>query len=327
MLRNPFYVGIMRIKSSGESYVGIHKPIISKAVFDRVQQNLDGKKNRSTTIHDFMFRRMISCTNCRRSLIGERQKGHVYYRCQTKGCPTLTIREELVVSAFQSRLQPLQFEEEEIAELRSMIAAYFDQRQEHRNEHVSAINLRIEASRARLSRLVDVYTDNMIEKSLFGEKKLALLMEQKELEEERDLITGNKSHFAQKLDEILELLKSVPLSYEMANPVKKQFLLKEITSNIRLDRKNLDIALRSPFQELGNVPTVSTCGHVRDESRTARVQSIFDVLIKYCERDTLDRPLDTPLDTVSIPPMQGFKNDSPQCSKDLGEARFGSLQP
>jgi hypothetical protein len=291
MLRNPLYVGIMRMKSSGESYVGIHERIVSKAIFDRVQQNLDGKKNRTVTMHDFLFRRMISCTNCRYSLIGERQKGYVYYRCQTKGCPTLTIREELVVAAFQTRLQPLQFEEAEIAELRSMIAAYFDGRNERRDEHVRAINLRIEASRARLSRLLDAYTDDLIEKSLFAEKKLALLMEQKALEEERDLATRNKSHYSEKLDAILEQLKSVPLSDKNANPVEKQFLLKEITSNIRLDRKNLDITLRSPFQEIGNLSAVSTCGHVRDKPRTANVghgkphghmKKVFDALLKQC---------------------------------------------
>jgi DNA invertase Pin-like site-specific DNA recombinase len=283
MLRNPFYIGIMQMKSSGESYVGIHQPIVSKAVFDRVQQNLAGKKNRPAIIHDFLFRRMISCANCHYSLIGETQKKYVYYRCHTKNCPTLTIREEIVLNAFRTRLQPLQFEEDEIAELRSMIAAYFEQRSEHKEEHVHALNLRLEATRARLSRLIDVYADGMLEKSLFAEKKLALLMEQKTLEDERDSVARNGSHFAEKLDTILERLKSLPLSYENANPAAQQSLLKEITSNIQLNRKNIDITLRSPFQEIGNVATVSTGGHVCDEARTLRLQSIFNALIGYCE--------------------------------------------
>ena len=42
MLRNPFYMGIVRM--SGETYPGIHQPLVSKAVFDRVQRALDGKK-------------------------------------------------------------------------------------------------------------------------------------------------------------------------------------------------------------------------------------------------------------------------------------------
>lgn len=161
MLRNPFYIGVIRM--SGEVYAGIHEPIVSKVVFDRVQQNLDGKKNACVVVHDFLFRRMISCTNCRYSLIGEKQKGYVYYRCHTHACPTLTIREDVVLTAFQERLVPLRFDENEISELRDMIAAHFDRKSERKEEHLHAVELRLQASRARLSRLIDVYTDGMIE--------------------------------------------------------------------------------------------------------------------------------------------------------------------
>jgi DNA invertase Pin-like site-specific DNA recombinase len=294
MLRNPFYIGIMRMRS-GESYVGVHEPIVSKAVFDRVQRNLDGKKNAQAIVHDFLFRRMISCANCHYSLIGEKQKGYVYYRCHSKGCPTLTIREDLVVTAFRTRLQPLRFEEAEVAELRSMIAAHFDERSRHREEHIHALNLRLEGARARLSRLIDAYTDGMIDKSLFSEKKLSLLLEQKAIEDERDLAARNSSHFAEKLDGILERLKSLPLSYEIANATERQLLLQEITSNIRVDRKKLEITLRSPFQEIGNLSAVSICGLVRDRPRTGggavpdrrgrqhvRMKAVFDALLTYC---------------------------------------------
>jgi len=43
MLRNPFYVGIIRMKVSGETYAGVHQPIVSIGLFDRVQNVIDGK--------------------------------------------------------------------------------------------------------------------------------------------------------------------------------------------------------------------------------------------------------------------------------------------
>ncbi|WLB21916.1 recombinase family protein [Bradyrhizobium japonicum] len=280
MLRNPFYIGVIRI--SGEVYAGIHEPIISKALFDRVQQHLDGKKNARAIVHDFLFRRMISCTNCHYCLIGERQKGYVYYRCHTPTCPTLTVREDVILSAFQTHLVPLRFEEDEISELRQMIAAHFDRKSERKEEHLHAVELRLEASRARLSRLIDAYTDGMLEKPLFMEKKLALIMEQRGLEEEYDTIDGTETLFAQKLDEILELLKSLPLCYENANPLERRSLIKEITSNIKVDRKELDITLRSPFREIASVGYVSSGGHVCDKARTNRIQSVVEVLMKWC---------------------------------------------
>jgi hypothetical protein len=116
----------------------------------------------------------------------------------------------------------------------------------------------------------------MIEKSLFTEKKLSLLLEQKALEDEQSADT--KPHLASKVDNILELLKNVPLSYEMGNAADRRDLLKEITSNISLDRKNIAIKLRSPFQEIGDLATVASSGLDRDTPRT-RVKAVFGILL------------------------------------------------
>ena len=43
LLNNPFYISVIRIKKTGELFRGAHKPIVAKALFDRVQQILDGK--------------------------------------------------------------------------------------------------------------------------------------------------------------------------------------------------------------------------------------------------------------------------------------------
>ena len=43
-LNNPFYISVIRIKKTGELFRGAHKPIVAKALFDRVQQILDGKQ-------------------------------------------------------------------------------------------------------------------------------------------------------------------------------------------------------------------------------------------------------------------------------------------
>jgi hypothetical protein len=135
----------------------------------------------------------------------------------------------------------------------------------------------------------------MIEKSLFAEKKFSLLVEQKAIEDERDRATRNSSNFAEKLDGILERLKSLPLSYEIANAAERQLLLQQITSNIRVDRKKLEITLRSPFQEIGNLSAVSICGLVCDRPRTGggtvrdrhsrqhgRIKAVFEALLAHC---------------------------------------------
>jgi len=55
MLRNPFYIGIIRMKRSGETHQGVHEPLISPALFNRVQQVLNGKSRAKVIMHDFLF--------------------------------------------------------------------------------------------------------------------------------------------------------------------------------------------------------------------------------------------------------------------------------
>jgi len=111
LLNNPFYFGIIRIKKSNETFDGVHQPLIGKTLFDRVHAVLTGKVNSRTQRHAFVFRRLLSCKVCDYSLIGERQKGNVYYRCHSKQCRGISIREENVQTEIMQLLQTLRFNE------------------------------------------------------------------------------------------------------------------------------------------------------------------------------------------------------------------------
>src|SRR5205823_12383024 len=87
LLNNPFYIGLIRIRKTGELFQGAHDPIITTSLFNRVKAVLAGKTNVRSERHDFLFRRLIRCVRCGYAMIGESQKGHAYYRCHTKSCP------------------------------------------------------------------------------------------------------------------------------------------------------------------------------------------------------------------------------------------------
>lgn len=119
MLRNPFYCGLIRIKRTGQTFEGVHKPIITKATFDRVQAVMTGRVFARPQKHVHLFRRMIRCAECGYSLIGETRKGHIYYRCHTPSCRGTTLREPDIDRAVRERLAQLHFEENEMESLLS----------------------------------------------------------------------------------------------------------------------------------------------------------------------------------------------------------------
>src|SRR3546814_13636083 len=112
LLRSPCYAGRIVVGRTGETYPGIHQPLISMHLFQATQRTLRGKANDKAVTHDFLFRRMVRCQPCGRSLTGERQKGHIYYRCHTPGCPPTSVREGAIETAIRTRFLPFAFTDE-----------------------------------------------------------------------------------------------------------------------------------------------------------------------------------------------------------------------
>ncbi len=90
MLKNPFYYGEFEYPiNSGNRYKGAHPPLISKEIFDEVQNQLTAPK-RGWGFKTFAFKDLFKCGNCGSSVIGEerwrKRKArppvhHVYYHC------------------------------------------------------------------------------------------------------------------------------------------------------------------------------------------------------------------------------------------------------
>lgn len=269
ILNNPFYMGLIRIDRTGETFAGVHEPLISKSLFDCVKAVLTGKFNACRRKCDFTFRRLFQCRACGYSLIGESQKGHVYYRCHTKGCPVTSIREENVEGAILKTFSPIQLTEEEFASLRKKIGVLKAQWGEEQKTLANTLELHMDQLATRLHRLTDAYIDRMIEKRDFEERKTALLMEKRDLEEKLSHMKTGNNQVPDLMAEFLELAKSVHLTYKMALPEEKRDLLHQVTSNRSVSGKNIVIELKSPFRELAERGRLSNGAPQRDRPRTA----------------------------------------------------------
>lgn len=250
ILNNPFYIGLIRVKRTGETFAGAHSPLIREALYDRVHDVLTGKVSRRIRKHDFLFRRLLKCAYCNYSLIGETQKGHTYYRCHTTGCPTTAVREDMVEKAVANILAPIGFSGEDWAKLQSLVAGLKEQGEQAQTEEVNSLVLVIAQIKERLGRLIDAYVDRLIEKPLFEERKATLLMEQRSLEEKLDEVRTGGAQVPGLIAEFLEHARSVYATYISADYVEKRDLLKSVTSNRAVAGKKLEIFLKSPFKEV-----------------------------------------------------------------------------
>jgi hypothetical protein len=209
-------------------------------------------------------------------LIGESQKGHVYYRCHTKECPTKAIREEAVEDAISHILEPLYFEADERPILLRTLAEVKEDLLAQWEAETNSTRVQLGHLRERIDRLTDAYIDRMIEKDTFESRKATLLMEQKTLEEK---IGQPKSAVLDRLTKFLELAGDAHLLYQTALPEERRELLKVVTSNRAVSGKNIAITLRVPFREVADRYISSNGRPYRGRHRT--LETLLHKLITW----------------------------------------------
>ena len=265
ILNNPFYVGLIRLVSTGEIFDGVHEPLVKKSLFDRVQLVLRGKLAARTQTHDFAFRRTLTCGHCRYTLIGELQKGHVYYRCHTANCPTTGVREEKVDAAFTAAVDPLRFASDDRVLLLEKLTILKEELFQKWQADTAANRLLLGQLRERLDHLTDAYIDRLIEKDVFETRKASLLQEIKRMEERTAQPAGAT---VDRLSKFLELAGDAYLLYKTALPAERRDLVKIITSNRTVTGKNVAVTLQTPFAHVANRLIFSNGRAYRDRPRT-----------------------------------------------------------
>jgi site-specific DNA recombinase len=282
-MRDPFYMGIIEIKRNKQVFAGVHEPLISKVLFDRVQLVLTGRAHRGIHKNAFLFRRLVRCVHCSYALIGEHQKGHIYYRCHTRECPTTCIREEAIDASVRHSLMQAVMSEEESSALRDMARGYQTHWETKRKELHQTLTLQHENIRGRISRLMDAYLNGEVDRPTFDEKNRSLIFERKQVEDNLAALDGGQWSIPREVLHHLELSQTLPLSYEMAHAEEKRDIVAKLTSNLSANEKSVVVALRSPFREIANRRELTNGGHFRAVPRTDRtaLKALFDAVVAY----------------------------------------------
>lgn len=254
ILRNPFYIGLMRILKTGQTFNGNHEPLVSTEMFQTVQEVLAGKRVDRVQNHVFTYSRRIRCRSCGYSLIAERQKGHVYYRCHPRPfknpaeCPSTSIREEQVDEAIVKVFSDIDLSDEELKLGGDTLDKYTREFESNRAAAIQGTQLQLDQSRFRLTKLTDLLVEGTIDKTLFEERQRALLLEQARINEKLVEMGQGRYSAAEELRRTVELAKRPSFLYKNGSLEEKRELQKILLSNLTLTRKKLEITLAVPFR-------------------------------------------------------------------------------
>jgi site-specific DNA recombinase len=234
ILMNPFYIGINRFKD--KDYPGAQTPLISRELYDRIQQKLHNKKPTIYKKHNPVLKNIIRCGQCNGVVTWQMQKGHLYGACQrTKpGCRgQKLLREDKVEAFIIEQLEHL------VCPSQDVIDWVVNSMRENQRENIETrerLLASIQAQLARLRRMDEqLYDDKLageITKERYDVKHEEFTGQIKELEKQKadiDMLAEKK--LEQRLV-LLELSQKAASIYQTRTPEQKRLIITKLFNNI-----------------------------------------------------------------------------------------------
>jgi len=197
LLTNQLYIGIMEWR--GEVYEGKYQPIISKKIFDKVQEILKqrGKPRKIRGRHNFPFCGLFRCS-CGAAITAQWAKGngglYRYYRCTRKfgPCEEKYIQEKELINQICRKLReiilPSSWEKE--------MLEYLDKEEKKENQDsenfVQKLNQNLTETQNKLDKLLEGYLDGLIDEDDYKRKKEELIQQKITLKGEEEMAEKKK---------------------------------------------------------------------------------------------------------------------------------------
>jgi len=235
MLQNPLYYGVIRYY--GEIYEGKHKPIISKALFDKCQEVLSRKsKSHTKTLKPYVYRGAFRCANCGCFITTETQKGHNYLHCtKRKGpCSEPFVREEEVEIQIRDLLKGVSLPPALAADALDNIKEEGMKAAQAGEEAAQNLRDKIDFLTKNMNALLDMILSGMITQDEYAQKKRSCIEEKKEYEMK---LAAFEREGSKRFEPLIGFYKSAVHAGESAvagNPEENLQILKKIGSNFLL---------------------------------------------------------------------------------------------
>ena len=260
MLCNLLYTG--EYTWDGTLYKGTHPPLVSRELWDRVQDKMEGRNpySRHDTKLCFAFSGLVRCGTCideggseRRLLIGEIQKQkYIYYHCA--GCQhqkrAVYVKEADIDVQMQRALRALHIDDEVMEMVREGLRGSHDDEQRCHHEATQRLYKQHESLQRRIDIAYEDRLDGRITAEMFERKSAEWRTEQARVRRELERHESANQAYIDEGLALVEVANKAAELYLGRTPEQKRRLLNFVLLNSTWRGEKLEVEWREPFNLL-----------------------------------------------------------------------------
>ena len=248
ILKNPFYYG--EFIWNGKQYPGVHEPLITRDLYNKVQRILRRPGKPKSRKGDFAFTGLLKCGRCGCQITAEKKKGkYIYYHCTGgKGkCNQPYIKEEDLDEKFADIVKAIQTEKDVVDWIKSTLKDSYQEEKEFHEKEVKRLNTKYNNLQSRINKAYEDRLDGIIDDGYWLDVSAKWRSEQDRIKGLIERYENANRNYLDQGSQILELAQDAYFQYVRKEPIEKRRLLNYLLSNCTLDNLTLYPTYKKPF--------------------------------------------------------------------------------
>jgi len=249
MLNSTIYYG--EFKWAGKTIQGKHEPIISRSLFNDVQDAFASHNRPKQTKRQFLFSGLMKCSLCGCAITPEfKKKKYVYYHCTNyhkKHTTVPFIPEHKLPDMFGELIKKVTLTDDVYQWLTLLWKEKSKDKIKTLEEQVKILNTDKNIIDNQLNRLYDLFIDGKIPEVIFNSKKEKLERNFTDIKSRIENIKPISTQIYQDGANTIELCKNLYSEYVTSNLDKKVKIIKTVLQNSSLNDVTLCATYRKPF--------------------------------------------------------------------------------
>ena len=253
ILHNPVYVG--KVTWGNEIFEGLHKPLVTKELFHRVQMMFKETRKAKSNNEQFVYTNYIKCKQCGYAMIAYLKHGahnsgnYIYYHCSNYSgahSKQKNIRQELIDEAMQEILESFDISDNELKTIKKEILSAVKELQSYEYKSLQELTKQYNKITNIISNSIKqkISGELNLDETTFNELQRKWLAEKDELAIKISELSSNTKETLTRMNILADFANRMPELYLKAKPQEKRLIVATITDSIEYDQDKMTLYVK-----------------------------------------------------------------------------------